>query len=87
MVDLPEPVGPVTRTRPRGLSASSYSYVRHVQLLERADARRNHAEGCGKALALEERVDPEARQAGDRVREVEAALVSRFFCCSVEMMR
>ena len=39
-----------------------------------ADARRNHAEGRGKALALEVRVDPEARQAGNRVRKVEAAL-------------
>ena len=71
VVDLPEPVGPVTRTRPRGLSANSYSRVGHVQFLERLDLGRDQAERRADARALEVGVDAEAREPRNRVREVE----------------
>ena len=74
VVDLPEPVGPVTSTRPRGFSASSCSDVGQAELLERLDLVRDQAERGAERLALEEDVDAEARDARDRVREVDLAV-------------
>src|SRR5215831_12302676 len=56
VVDLPEPVGPVT------------------ELLERLDLLRDEAEGGHDRAALEVDVHPEAREARDRVGEVELAV-------------
>ena len=47
------------------------------ELLERPDPRRDHPEGRADARALEVRVDAEAGDARQRVREVELALRSR----------
>ena len=74
VVDLPEPVGPVTRTRPRGYSARLCSDVREAELLERLDLLRDQPEGRADSLALVVDVDAEARDARHRVREVELAL-------------
>ena len=87
VVDLPEPVGPVTRTRPRGFvascsrrwgSPSSSSVLISVGII---------AEGGAEVRALEEDVDAEARDAGDRVGDVDLAARSSAFCCSVERIR
>ena len=52
VVDLPEPVGPVTSTRPRGLTSSSWRLGGQAELLERLDVGRDRAERGGEALAL-----------------------------------
>jgi hypothetical protein len=65
-VDLPEPVGPVTRTSPRGLRVNSWT----------AGGRPSSSiptivEGGADRRALEVGVDAEARVARDRVGEVQ----------------
>ena len=77
VVDLPEPVGPVTRTRPRGFVGEVLEDVRKAELLERLQLGGDEAEGGAQALALEVDVDAEAREARDRVRDVDLALVSK----------
>jgi hypothetical protein len=47
---------------------------RHPELLERLELGRDHAERRAQALALEEDIHAEARDARDGVREVELAL-------------
>ena len=73
VVDLPEPVGPVTSTRPRGFFVRSCRLGGRPELLERLDVRRDRAERGREALPLVERVDAEAGEAADAVREVELA--------------
>ena len=75
VVDLPEPVGPVTRTKPRGLRVNSASAAGSPSDSRRLDLARDQAEGGADRAALEEDVDAEAGHAGDRVGEVELALV------------
>ena len=70
VVDLPEPVGPVTSTRPRGSIADLLEDLRRIQVLERQDLRRNGAEHRAGAAVLVEGVDAEARQLRDLEREV-----------------
>ena len=77
VVDLPEPVGPVTRTRPRGFVVKSLEHGREAELLERLQLRRDEAEGGAEALALEVDVDAEAREAGDRVARCRSGGCSR----------
>ena len=74
VVDLPEPVGPVTSTRPRGRSGELVQAVGQPELLERADLVRDQAERGADGVALEEHVDAEARDAGDGVRDVDLPL-------------
>jgi hypothetical protein len=56
VVDLPEPVGPVTSTRPRGCIRDVLEDLRRVQLLQRQHLGRNRPEHragaalCTKAL-------------------------------------
>ena len=61
VVDLPEPVGPVTRTRPRGLHGELVE-ARRAGRAPRASwiIGRDRAEGGGEALALVVGVDAEA---------------------------
>ena len=71
VVDLPEPVGPVTSTRPRGLSASSYSRSGRFScssVLISAGIKRNAAPMLArwKYALTRNRARP-----GNRVREVE----------------
>ena len=73
VVDLPEPVGPVTRTRPRGCRELE-EHLGQAEVLERLDHLRHEAEGCGEAVALEVDVDAEAGDAGDGVGEVDLAV-------------
>ena len=73
VVDLPEPVGPVTRTRPRGFSASWCSVdgmPSSSSVLSSSGIMRNAAP---TALPLEVDVDAEAREARDRVARSRAA--------------
>ena len=73
VVDLPEPVGPVTSTRPRGFSAS-LQRGGNAELLERLQLGGDEAEGSADRLALKVDVHAEARETRDRMREVELAL-------------
>ena len=71
VVDLPEPVGPVTSTRPRGDLRQIVQARREAELLERLDLRRDRAE-CGReAPALVVGVDAEPGETADAVGEVE----------------
>ena len=49
VVDLPEPVGPVTRTRPRGFVGELVQARRQAELLERAMSVGIETEGAGQA--------------------------------------
>ena len=66
VVDLPEPVGPVTSTSPRGRSAKLGHHRRQPQRLERHDLERDQAEGGADGAALEVSVDAEPGLARDR---------------------
>ena len=76
VVDLPEPVGPVTSTRPRGYLAISAKIFGAVQLLEREHLRGNRPEHGARAAVLVERVHAEAREVRDLEGEVD---LQRFF--------
>ena len=71
VVDLPEPVGPVTSTRPRGRRREVVQDGREAERLDAGELLRDEAERGADGLALEERVHAEAGGAGDRVGEVE----------------
>ena len=70
-VDLPEPVGPVTSTRPRGFSVKSWTVGGRPRSSIDDDVGGDQAEGGADRRALEVGVDAEARVAGDRVGEVD----------------
>ena len=70
-VDLPEPVGPVTSTMPRGFLANSRTTVGRPSLLDRHRVRRDQTEGGAERAALEEGVDTEAADARNGVGEVQ----------------
>ncbi len=70
-VDLPEPVGPVTSTKPRGLRVNSCTTAGSPSSSIVEQAERDQAEGGADRAALVVGVDTEARMAGDRVGEVE----------------
>ena len=70
VVDLPEPVGPVTSTMPRGLSASSAKILGALSCSSVRILRRNGPEHRAGAAVLVEGVDAKARQAVDLEREV-----------------
>ena len=78
VVDLPEPVMPVTSTRPRGIVADLLHDLRHVELVERADLGGNHAQDHADVAALLEDVHAEASQAGDAVGHVELGILLEF---------
>ena len=71
VVDLPEPVGPVTSTIPRGFLANAADDRRQAERLDRHRLGRDQAEGGADGAALEVGVDAVAADAGDRVGEVE----------------
>ena len=75
MVDLPEPVGPVTRIRPRGFSHELRDDRRQAELLEGLDLERDRAERAGDGAALHEDVGAEAREAVHAEREVELVVL------------
>ena len=77
VVDLPEPVGPVTRTSPRGLSASPSMCWRKAELRERPDLGRDHAEGRAERATLEEDVDAQAADARGSSRPCRCGGASR----------
>ena len=71
VVDLPEPVGPVTRTRPRGFSQMLLDDRRQAELAEAADLVGDLAEDGGDGAALVEDVGAEAGQPLDAEGEVD----------------
>ena len=71
VVDLPEPVGPVTRTKPRGSAAKFATDGGHAEVLELADLERDDAEGRAERVALPVDVDAEPGPARHAVREVQ----------------
>ena len=71
VVDLPEPVGPVTSTKPRGSAAKLLTDVRHAEVLEPLDVVRDEAERGADGVALAVEVDAEPRAARQAVGEVE----------------
>ena len=75
VVDLPEPVGPVIRTSPRGRPANVLEPLGHPELGQALDLPRHHPEHAGDRTPLLHHVDAESRLAGQRVRAVE--LVAR----------
>ena len=70
VVLLPEPVVPVTRMIPRCSSASFVTTGGRPELLDRADLVGDRPADDRDRAALLEGVDPEPREAGDRVGEV-----------------
>ena len=74
VVDLPEPVGPVTRTRPCGRSTHVDSTAGRPEVVERRDLDRDQPEGqCGRT-PLVERVPAETCDALPVEREVDLLL-------------
>ena len=71
VVDLPEPVVPVSRIRPRSSSASSRITWGRPSSLDRLDPVGDHARDDRHRPALAEGVDAEAGQALDGVGEVD----------------
>ena len=70
VVVLPEPVGPVTSTRPRGSIASAASASGQAEVVERDRADADPAEHQAGRAARAEGVDAEAADAGQGVGEV-----------------
>ncbi len=87
VVDLPEPVGPVTSTSPRGKRAKLRHDLRDAKRLERLDLVRNDAEGGAHGVALPVHVDAEARLAHQRVREVEFEVLFKLFALLLRQHR
>ena len=71
VVDLPEPVGPVTSTSPRGLSHMPFTTVRQAQRVETLDLPWNGPEHRAHRAALIEHVAAEARQVLQAERKVQ----------------
>ena len=71
VVDLPEPVGPVTSTKPRGLRVNSCTIGGRPSSSIEVELEGDQAEGGADRAALVVGVDAEAGVAGDRVGEVE----------------
>ena len=71
VVDLPLPVGPVTRTRPFVRLGELARHRRQPQLVERQDLERDLPDHHADHAALQEDVGAEARQALDAEGEVQ----------------
>ena len=71
VVDLPEPVVPVSSTIPRSSSASSRTTSRQRELFDRADLVGNRAAGHRDRASLLEGVDAKARDPGKLEGEVD----------------
>ena len=75
VVDLPEPVVPVSSTMPRSSSASVATTSGSDEVLDRADVHRDRAGDDRHVAALAEGVDAEPRDVLDRVAEVDLVVV------------
>ena len=73
VVDLPEPVGPVTRTRPERRWPNSLTTVRDAELLEGGDLGRDEPENGAVTVGLLEEIAAEPRVLIHLVGEVEIA--------------
>jgi len=75
VVDLPQPVGPVTTTKPRGLAMKLADYLGQAELLESRDLDGDEAKHGTQAVALEVGVDSETGAARQRIGEVDLEVV------------
>ena len=74
VVDLPEPVVPVSRMIPRSSLGELGDRVRQPELVDGLDHDRDRAHDDRDRAALQEGVDAEAAEALDGVREVDLVL-------------
>ena len=79
VVDLPEPVGPVTTTNPRGNRARSATTGGRPSVVDVLDLEGDHAERGPDRVALHVDVHAEARAPGQRVGHVELELLLEAF--------
>ena len=77
VVDLPEPVGPVTSTRPLRIERDAAHLLGQAELLDGHDLRRDDAEDRAGAALLPEEIDAIARHARNLVGEVDVAGLRR----------
>ena len=82
VVHLPEPVGPVTRTKPRGKDAKLATTGGMPSESRSLISYGNHAEGRSKSVALPVEVHAEPGTPWQRVGEVEFECCSKFSRCS-----
>jgi hypothetical protein len=75
VVDLPEPVGPVTSTRPFRRSVKALTAVGNAQRVELRHLVGDGPQGGGDRPPLQRHVDPEPSHAGDGVRGVQLVLL------------
>jgi hypothetical protein len=75
VVDLPEPVGPVTRTRPFSPERQRLHDLGKAELLERPDLRGNDPENGAFAVPLVEHIHAEPRMLSDLDGEVQVPLL------------
>ena len=80
VVDLPEPVTPVTRISPRGMSQNLLDDLRQIEFVEGANLGGDDAQYQSHVAALLEDVHTEAAQSGDAVAIVSISVVSLNFC-------
>jgi hypothetical protein len=87
VVDLPLPVGPVTRIEAARLFAEFAQHRRQFELVEGFDLERDHAEHPGRRAALVEQVAAKARDVLNAEGKIEfQALFKRCFWASVRML-
>ena len=77
VVDLPEPVGPVTRTKPRGFLVELVQRLGQAELIDAHDVHGDESERRPQTVALEERVHAEARAFGTEYEKSISHSVSR----------
>ncbi len=73
VVDLPEPVGPVTSTRPLSQLRYAPHLHRQAELVDGEDLRRDDAKHRARAALLAEDIHAIARHSGNLVREISVA--------------
>ena len=76
MVDLPEPVGPVTRIRPFLSSGNFFKHRRQTQFIDGQNLGRDQAEDSGNTVFLLEKIRAITRHPRHLVTEVD---IGRFF--------
>ena len=76
VVDFPEPVGPVTRMRPRGLRQRSATTCGKLKFFERAYFVRDHAKHATDSFFLVEDIYAKTRKAFEADRKVQFAVLA-----------
>ena len=82
-MDLPEPVGPVTRIKSARTVAQLGDHGRKIELGEAFDLKRNDAEDRGNGAALVEDVGAETRQTLQPERKVQLEILFKAVLLSI----